>query len=121
MMTASLMIFGWILCASVASVIGRYFQPYWWGEKMFGSKVWVKVHWLFVLLTTAAVIAGFTIIFVGVDGISQLYEVPNITLQLTFVNNKDRNFVINVEPPSFKPMHINCAYTSIVYTISYII
>lgn len=42
--TAALMIFAWILCASVASVIGRYFQPYWWGEKMFGSKTWVKVR-----------------------------------------------------------------------------
>ncbi|XP_052242636.1 putative ferric-chelate reductase 1 [Dreissena polymorpha] len=73
---AALMIFGWILCASVASVIGRYFQPYYWGEKMFGSKLWVKVHWLFVLLTTGAVIGGFAIIFVGVDGISLLYENP---------------------------------------------
>ena len=39
------MIFAWILCASVASVVGRYFQPYWWGEKMLGSKVWVKVRY----------------------------------------------------------------------------
>ncbi|XP_052777506.1 putative ferric-chelate reductase 1 isoform X1 [Mya arenaria] len=70
------MIFAWILCASVASVIGRYFQPYWWGEKMFGSKLWVKVNWLFVLLTTATVIGAFAVIFVGVDGISQLYENP---------------------------------------------
>lgn len=42
---------------------------------MFGSKTWVKVHWLFVLLTCVTVIGGFAVIFVGVDGISQLYEV----------------------------------------------
>ena len=78
------MIFGWILCASVASVIGRYFQPYYWGEKMFGSKLWVKVHWLFVLLTTGAVIGGFAIIFVGVDGISLLYEVRELPTVISF-------------------------------------
>ncbi|XP_053395614.1 uncharacterized protein LOC123525863 [Mercenaria mercenaria] len=80
---AALMIFAWILCASVASVIGRYFQPYWWGEKMFGSKTWVKVHWLFVLITCAAVIAGFAVVFVGVDGISKFFEHPTYTFNGT--------------------------------------
>lgn len=35
----------------------------------------LQVHWLFVMITCSAVIAGFAVIFVGVDGISQLFEV----------------------------------------------
>jgi len=42
--TASLMIFAWILCAAISSVVGRYFQPYYWGEKLLGSKTWIKVN-----------------------------------------------------------------------------
>ena len=49
--SAALMLFGWILCASVATVIGRYFQPFWWGEKMFGSKAWVQVLCSFLVRT----------------------------------------------------------------------
>lgn len=58
---------------------------------MFGSKTWVKVHWLFVLLTCVTVIGGFAVIFVGVDGISQLYEVC-VTVYVQCYLNALRSF-----------------------------
>ncbi|KAL3869813.1 hypothetical protein ACJMK2_042447 [Sinanodonta woodiana] len=77
-----LMIFTWCFAASISVILGRYFQPVCRGDKVFGSKSWSKVHRLFVVTTMFGFIAGLTVMFVGVQGISTVLKQDTSSLKL---------------------------------------
>ncbi|XP_070562935.1 putative ferric-chelate reductase 1 [Ptychodera flava] len=65
---ASLMIFGWIGCASIAIILAKYFKIMWPNSKLCGEKVWFAMHRFFMIINVLCFVAGFVVIFVFVGG-----------------------------------------------------
>ncbi|XP_077986968.1 ferric-chelate reductase 1-like [Glandiceps talaboti] len=72
----SLMIFGWIGCASVAIVMARYFKPMWPNSTLLGQKVWFTIHRTLMVINLLCFCAAFIVIFVYVEG-WLVYESPS--------------------------------------------
>ncbi|XP_033738944.1 putative ferric-chelate reductase 1 homolog [Pecten maximus] len=68
----SLMIFAWVLLASIGIVMARFYKPVWSEKKMLGEAYWFQIHRSLMILATLAVIAGIVIIFVDVGKWSHL-------------------------------------------------
>ncbi|XP_070532309.1 ferric-chelate reductase 1-like [Ptychodera flava] len=64
----SLMIFGWVGCASVAMILARYFKPAWPNSTLLGQKVWFTFHRGLMIVNLLCFCAAFVIIFVYVGG-----------------------------------------------------
>ncbi|XP_056019741.1 ferric-chelate reductase 1-like isoform X2 [Ostrea edulis] len=69
-----LMIAAWIMCASIGVVMARYYKPMWADRKLLGEKVWFQIHRILMILTLLCVVAAFVVIFVHVEGWSQISE-----------------------------------------------
>ncbi|BFY99220.1 hypothetical protein BsWGS_02260 [Bradybaena similaris] len=67
----SLMVGAWIFLASIGIVVARYYKPV-WTNLILSQKVWFQIHRTSMVLVFACTVAGFIIIFVEVQGWSQL-------------------------------------------------
>ncbi|XP_070532306.1 ferric-chelate reductase 1-like isoform X2 [Ptychodera flava] len=64
----SLMIFGWVGCASIAIILARYFKTVWPNSTLLGQKVWFTFHRGLMIVNLLCFCAAFVIIFVYVGG-----------------------------------------------------
>ncbi|XP_077861580.1 ferric-chelate reductase 1-like, partial [Saccoglossus kowalevskii] len=64
----SLMMFGWIVCASIAIICARYYKPMWPGRQLLGQKVWFTFHRSLMVINVVCFSAAFVVIFVHVGG-----------------------------------------------------
>ncbi|KAH9510324.1 hypothetical protein Btru_042775 [Bulinus truncatus] len=69
---ACLMIFAWLFCASIGTVMARFYKALWPTTKICGRKVWYTVHRLCMLTASALTVIGFILIFFEVQGLSDI-------------------------------------------------
>uniref|UniRef100_A0A0B7AUI7 DOMON domain-containing protein n=1 Tax=Arion vulgaris TaxID=1028688 RepID=A0A0B7AUI7_9EUPU len=91
----SLMIAAWIFLASIGIVLARYYKPAWTGL-LCSEKIWFQIHRICMILVFCTTAAGFIIIFIEVDGYSNIQEertflvghpiIGIIVMSLTLIN-----------------------------------
>ncbi|KAK6990912.1 ferric-chelate reductase 1 [Biomphalaria glabrata] len=69
---ACLMLFAWLFCASIGTVMARFYKPLWPKTKICGRKVWYTVHRLCMLIAGILTIIAFVLIFYEVQGLSEI-------------------------------------------------
>ncbi|XP_056017910.1 putative ferric-chelate reductase 1 isoform X2 [Ostrea edulis] len=69
---ACLMILAWIFCTGVGLVFARFYKPVWSERTILGLKVWFQFHRGLMVTTLVLTLVGFIIIFVEVNGYSQI-------------------------------------------------
>ncbi|XP_002731698.1 ferric-chelate reductase 1-like [Saccoglossus kowalevskii] len=62
------MMLGWVICASSALILARYYKPMWPNTKIFGKPIWFQVHRALMVSATICTCAGFIAIFITVGG-----------------------------------------------------
>lgn len=72
-----LMLIGWMMCASTALVIAKYYKPMWPNSRLCNEKVWFAVHRGCMSVTFFCTILGFILIFIHAGGYSQMPNLPD--------------------------------------------
>ncbi|XP_041371111.1 ferric-chelate reductase 1-like [Gigantopelta aegis] len=67
-----LMVIAWIFAVSIGMVAARYFKSMWSEVTILGLKVWFQIHRTCMVLAFVATCSGFIIIFIDVQGYSQI-------------------------------------------------
>lgn len=71
-----LMIIGWMMCASTALILAKYYKPMWPNNRICGVKVWFANHRGLMIVSLFATVIAFIIIFVHCDGYSKMPDLP---------------------------------------------
>lgn len=71
------MVVAWIGIVSVSILLARHYKIVWENKTICGSKVWFFCHRSMMLLAVSMIIAAFVVIFVHVDGWSQVAPNPH--------------------------------------------
>ncbi|XP_076307162.1 putative ferric-chelate reductase 1 homolog isoform X5 [Tachypleus tridentatus] len=73
----SFMVTAWIGFVSLAMIIARHYKQVWQTNTLCTMKTWFAVHQFLMLLSLSLVIAGFVLIFLHVEGWSQVDPNPH--------------------------------------------
>jgi hypothetical protein len=71
-----LMIIAWMMSASLAIIMARYYKPMWPNDRMCGHRIWFAVHRGCMIVAMVCTIIGFILIFVHVGGYAQMPDLP---------------------------------------------
>ncbi|KAI0221795.1 putative ferric-chelate reductase 1 [Lamellibrachia satsuma] len=72
-----LMLIGWMMCASTALIMAKYYKPMWPNSLLCNEKVWFAVHRGCMSVTFFCTILGFILIFIHAGGYSQMPNLPD--------------------------------------------
>ncbi|ELT98132.1 hypothetical protein CAPTEDRAFT_207798 [Capitella teleta] len=72
-----LMIIAWMLCATTAILMVKYYKPMWPNDKLCGERVWFAVHRGCLLTTLVCTVLGFILIFIHRRAYSTMPELPD--------------------------------------------
>lgn len=67
-----LMVFAWVMCASIGILLARYYKPMWPNTLIRGENVWFAFHRFLMLLAVLACIVAFVVIFIYIGAWSKL-------------------------------------------------
>ncbi|XP_076355010.1 putative ferric-chelate reductase 1 homolog [Tachypleus tridentatus] len=73
----SLMVAAWIGFASLAILMARHYKQVWQANTLCTVKIWFAIHRFLMLLSLSLMIAGFVLIFLHVQGWSQVAPNPH--------------------------------------------
>ncbi|XP_060602320.1 putative ferric-chelate reductase 1 [Ruditapes philippinarum] len=71
----ALMLIGWMWLVCLATIVARHFKQGFKNKEACGSKIWFQIHRTLTILTWLLTVASFILIFVVVDGLTELAEV----------------------------------------------
>jgi hypothetical protein len=71
-----LMLIGWMMCASTAILLVKYYKRMWPNTKVCGAPLWLAVHRCLMLICLVCTLIGFILIFIHVGGYSQMPDYP---------------------------------------------
>jgi len=72
-----LMLIGWMMCASTALILSKYYKRMWPNRKLCGAPVWLAVHRALMLTALVCTVIAFILIFIHVGGYSQMPDYPD--------------------------------------------
>lgn len=72
-----LMLIAWMMCASTALILAKYYKAMWPNDSLCGERVWFAVHRGCMIMCLFCTIAAFIIIFVHTYGYSQMPDYPD--------------------------------------------
>jgi hypothetical protein len=72
-----LMLIGWMMCASTALILTKYYKPMWPNDRLCGTKVWLAVHTGCMITCLLCTIVAFILIFIHAGGYSQMPDYPD--------------------------------------------
>jgi hypothetical protein len=71
-----LMLIGWMMCASTAILLAKYYKRMWPNSRLCGVEVWFAVHRGLMIACLVCTVIAFILIFVHVGGYSKMPDYP---------------------------------------------